>query len=125
NLDRGLERFTALATAFPNEPAYRAGRADCLTALGFCQATPEHTATCLGAALALYEDLVRLYPDSAVYRTGLAVGHHNLGNLAFKRRKMTEAEAHLRLALAWRTELAREQPELREHRIALAQTQSS
>jgi hypothetical protein len=53
-----------------------------------------------------YTMLVRANPDHAGYRRDLANGYYNLGTLQMLARRMTEAEASFRAAVAWRPDHA-------------------
>jgi tetratricopeptide (TPR) repeat protein len=130
NFDRALGLWAALAEEFPHERRYRAGRAMCLSRLAHSQPAGEGRVRCLRTALALREALVREDPTSAEHRSALADAHdelaHNLLNLRggpSKVRKGDETERHFLASEALRAALAREEPDVRRHRGALARTQ--
>jgi tetratricopeptide (TPR) repeat protein len=119
NAERALTLAAGLADEFPEEPRYRALKASCLADLGGLQADAAKGLRYQKQALALREELAREEPTEE-NRAALTVSHNFLGSASIPTDKAL-AEKHFLRAAEIRGELAREHPQRREHREALAQ----
>jgi tetratricopeptide (TPR) repeat protein/tRNA A-37 threonylcarbamoyl transferase component Bud32 len=125
---RAAELYAGLASDYPTEPAYRAGRADCQNRLGTLfeeVGKPAEAESAHRAALATYANLVDDFPAEPAHRRDLARSYNNLGATFAGRDRLAEAVAAFRAALAVREKLAADFPGAPEYRRDLAMGHSN
>jgi tetratricopeptide (TPR) repeat protein len=112
-----------LVAEFPQRPRYRYAHAQALLTIArMVPGTLAETGLALEQALEEIRELTRTEPEKIEYRSTEAQIHHHLAVCHYQQKQFLDAEAQYRQAVELAEDLSRQQPEVRSHRVLLADT---